>query len=231
MKRKPERRYIIIALMILLMASSIFVIGESLVEAVGEDEREGEVVEPPVPSRLAGEISGFDYDRNALDFNRASLEGGRTLSSFRARRAYEGGPPFIPHEIADDRSLGGKYCLTCHGKGGYVPKFTSYAPVTPHPDFLNCRQCHNPDRGRGAFRENTFQPIAWSALKSPALPTSPPPIPHGLRLRENCLACHAGPGAVEEIRTTHPERINCRQCHALSTGDEIWKRPGGDQLP
>ena len=44
---------------------------------------------------------------------------------------------------------------------------------------------------------------------------SPPPIPHALQMRENCLACHAGPGAVLEIRSTHPERWNCRQCHAL----------------
>jgi hypothetical protein len=32
-------------------------------------------------------------------------------------------------------------------------------------------------------------------------------------MRENCAACHTGPAAREEIRTTHPERIRCRQCH------------------
>jgi cytochrome c-type protein NapB len=35
-------------------------------------------------------------------------------------------------------------------------------------------------------------------------------------MRENCRACHAGPGAVAELRTTHPERVSCRQCHALA---------------
>jgi cytochrome c-type protein NapB len=47
------------------------------------------------------------------------------------------------------------------------------------------------------------------------MPASPPPIPHALQMRENCRACHAGPGAVAELRTTHPERVTCRQCHAL----------------
>ena len=46
-----------------------------------------------------------------------------------------------------------------------------------------------------------------------ALEESPPVIPHQLQMRENCLACHAGPGAPKEIRVSHPERINCRQCH------------------
>jgi cytochrome c-type protein NapB len=45
------------------------------------------------------------------------------------------------------------------------------------------------------------------------LPGSPPPIAHSLQMRENCIACHVGPGAVEGIRTTHASRGNCRQCH------------------
>ncbi len=42
---------------------------------------------------------------------------------------------------------------------------------------------------------------------------SPPMIPHQLQMRESCVSCHAGPSAPKEIRVTHPERINCRQCH------------------
>jgi nitrate reductase cytochrome c-type subunit len=42
---------------------------------------------------------------------------------------------------------------------------------------------------------------------------APPTIPHPLQLRENCLACHAGPASRPEIRTSHPERARCRQCH------------------
>ena len=46
-----------------------------------------------------------------------------------------------------------------------------------------------------------------------ALSSSPPVIPHQIQLRENCLSCHAGPSAPKEIRVTHPERVNCMQCH------------------
>ena len=63
-----------------------------------------------------------------------------------------------------------------------------------------------------------FQEIDWKPLDPPkigrsALGGSPPPIPHSLQLRENCLACHGGAAAVRGIRSSHPERINCRQCH------------------
>ncbi|KPJ88793.1 MAG: hypothetical protein AMS18_13120, partial [Gemmatimonas sp. SG8_17] len=44
-------------------------------------------------------------------------------------------------------------------------------------------------------------------------PISPPTIPHRLLMRENCIACHSGPAAREEIRTAHPERVRCTQCH------------------
>jgi cytochrome c-type protein NapB len=55
---------------------------------------------------------------------------------------------------------------------------------------------------------------------------SPPLIPHDLQLRGNCLACHAGPGGVEEIRSTHPERANCRQCHLPSAPETpLFTRP------
>ena len=46
------------------------------------------------------------------------------------------------------------------------------------------------------------------------LSNSPPAIPHSLQLRENCIACHTGPGAVVEIRVDHAARGDCRQCHA-----------------
>jgi cytochrome c-type protein NapB len=64
------------------------------------------------------------------------------------------------------------------------------------------------------------------------LPGGPPPIPHGLQMRENCLACHAGPAAVAEIRTPHPTLVNCRQCHALSTEPPAaFERTGDGSAP
>ena len=232
MNERPKRRFIVIAFGIVLMASSIFVIGESLVETLAEGTEEGEVLESATSSRLASEVSGFERGDVALSYLKATKEGGRTLASFYALRAYEGAPPFIPHEIEEDRDMGGEHCLTCHENGGYAPKFNAYTPVTPHPDLINCRQCHNPGRVDGTFKGSTFVPIEKPSLNATALSGSPPAIPHQLRMRENCLACHAGPGAAKEIRTTHPERINCRQCHAVTSEDKlIWRRPGGDKLP
>ncbi|HEX7788274.1 MAG TPA: hypothetical protein VF653_18790 [Methylomirabilota bacterium] len=74
-----------------------------------------------------------------------------------------------------------------------------------------------------------WQTVAPPRLQGAAMPGSPPPIPHGLQMRENCRACHAGPGAVAELRTTHPQRVSCRQCHALGAPSaETFVRPAGE---
>jgi cytochrome c-type protein NapB len=57
---------------------------------------------------------------------------------------------------------------------------------------------------------------------------APPTIPHRTLMRENCVACHDGPGAREEIRTSHPERLRCRQCHVSVTGRETFDSELGD---
>jgi len=50
-----------------------------------------------------------------------------------------GNPPLIPHEVdADD---GGETCLACHRNGD------NDAPKTPHPQLVDCRQCHIPGTG------------------------------------------------------------------------------------
>lgn len=230
-RKGHERRFVMIALCVLLMGSAIYILGESFGASLHSEPEPGSVVEKGKPSRLVRETSGFGRGTLPLSYLRASEEGDRSLALFLSRRAYPGGPPIIPHPVVDERSPGGPVCLTCHAGGGYVPKFEAFAPVTPHPDLPNCRQCHNPVRTDGLFQETTFRPASAPQLNGSPLPTSPPPIPHRLEMRENCLACHAGPGAVEEIRTTHPDRPNCRQCHALSTDGTIWERPRGDKLP
>jgi len=48
-------------------------------------------------------------------------------------------PPPIPHAVA--AADGGAICLGCHGEG------LEGAPKTPHPQLVDCRQCHIP---RGA---------------------------------------------------------------------------------
>ena len=147
----------------------------------------------------------------------------RSLKDFYSLRAYSGAPPIIPHPVLEEKTLTGEDCLGCHKKGGFVPKLHAYAPIVPHPEKLNCRQCHNPVYPNSLFKKNT-----WAKNSGERgfvhLPGGPPVIPHSLQMRENCLACHGGTSAVREIRTTHPERINCLQCHVERKMADVWKQ-------
>ncbi len=147
----------------------------------------------------------------------------RTLKYFYSLRAYNGAPPVIPHPVEKHKSLTGDSCLGCHREGGFVPKYNAYAPIVPHPDKVSCRQCHNPINEKKIFKKIVWRKnIAKRGIAH--LPNSPLTIPHSIQMRENCLACHSGPAAVSEIRTTHPERINCMQCHVEQKVSEIWVR-------
>jgi cytochrome c-type protein NapB len=81
-----------------------------------------------------------------------------------------------------------------------------------------CRQCHVFVTSEAVLVDNAFiglpQNLRWGER---ATPGAPPTIPHRLLMRERCVACHAGPGARDDIRTSHPERARCRQCHAAVT--------------
>jgi cytochrome c-type protein NapB len=166
----------------------------------------------------------------------------RTLRTVHFLRAFPGAPPRIPHGLTAEELRTGT-CRTCHERGGYSPRFDAYVPLTPHPERGICLQCHvGEDSVMGVFLASAdpntrctlchgpsggpVRPeasLTWKTTVWPTLPRltpgqSPPPIPHDLQFRENCLTCHAGPGAVAEIRTKHPERANCRQCHLASDG-------------
>lgn len=211
-------RVLRIAIVSLLMLAAVFVVAGSLRTANAPAQvplAAGEAA--PVIASEAGVFEPGRSGRPTLDVPVRADAGGRTLDGFYRRRAYPGAPPPVPHPVADGRSIGGRSCLVCHGDGGWVPAFTAYAPVTPHPELASCLQCHVASGRAGPFRASTFAPPSPPSSAA-ALPGSPPPIPHALQLRESCLACHAGPSAVREIRTTHPERVNCRQCHVLSAG-------------
>ena len=156
---------------------------------------------------------------------------GRTLAQFRSRRAYPGAPPEIPHKVAPEMAGDSPACLGCHLRGGYVSAYEAYAPLTPHPQWLSCRQCHVPRLGTKLFVETRWRAASWPVLNQRELPGAPPAIPHALRMRGACLACHGGPAAVREIATSHPDRINCRQCHVPLVDENPWRRQlaGGDR--
>ncbi|MBM3786036.1 MAG: cytochrome C [Acidobacteria bacterium] len=198
-----------------LMLAVIFVIGNNFLA----DRRPATLVpardvETPFLQREAGMFQG------GAPLPPADAEAStRTLAQFYSRRAYPGAPPAIPHPLFDKRSIGGRSCTGCHAKGGYVPVFKAYTPVTPHPEWSNCVSCHVSAAEKGRFVETGFIAAKPPPVWDPALPGGPPAVPHSLDNRSNCVACHAGPGAVKEIRTPHPERQNCRQCH-VSLDDE-----------
>lgn len=153
----------------------------------------------------------------------------RSLEEFYGRRAYSGAPPVIPHSVSANAAEGTRSCLSCHGNGGYSAQFKAFAPVTPHPQLESCTQCHVPQKQRTLFRENQWVSTSRTRLNREAMAGAPPPIPHGLQMRENCIACHGGPGSVREIRTQHPERANCRQCHVETQDTTEFMRTGQDQ--
>jgi cytochrome c-type protein NapB len=160
----------------------------------------------------------------------------RTLVTYRNLRAYPGAPPRIPHGLTPSEFQTGG-CKACHERGGYSWRFDAYVPVTPHPEMgaclqchvgdaklmavdlpntepsARCRQCHAPGAMRWRDSSIDWKTMAWPQLGSVTRGRNPPPIPHALTMRENCLACHSGPSGVAEIQTPHPERANCRQCH------------------
>ncbi len=195
-------------------------------------------IEATVPvSIIPSEKGVFARSEFALEYLNMPVDEAhqRSLETYYNNRAYPGAPPSIPHPLLKgERGVGGNACLQCHQNGGFVEKFNAYTPITPHPELINCRQCHVAQKEKTLFTAVNFAKVnAPKAGVNNALPGSPPMIPHQIQMRENCLACHAGPAAPKEIRVTHPERINCRQCHVPDTREyvdvEIFTRTNSRQ--
>jgi cytochrome c-type protein NapB len=137
----------------------------------------------------------------------------RSTGERAAARAYDGAPPTIPHDV----QIGA--CTTCHDEDGSAIAGVGVAPASPHGvaatgAMSRCRQCHVPEMARSVFAVSVFTGLSqgpWRGAR--ATPGAPPTIPHTLQLREHCLSCHAGAAARPEIRTTHPDRLRCQQCH------------------
>lgn len=154
------------------------------------------------------------------------------LAARAQRRAYDGAPPTIPHPV---RQSAASECKACHERGIQLAGRT--APAYPHRDYEVCVQCHAmeqpatpwgtasaglaPDPRAGA---NSFEGLAapeegprWTGI-------APPQIPHRTFMHERCDSCH-GPTGRNAMRSTHPDRQNCEQCHASQA--ELEWRPGG----
>lgn len=138
------------------------------------------------------------------------------------RRAYDGAPPVVPHPVD---AMSSANCRVCHTEGLVVRDIV--APRMSHAEMGNCTQCHVPAGGGGvpggpaawalAIAANSFEGRASVGRGSRAWAGAPPTIPHGTWMRENCSSCH-GPTGLAGLRTSHPERTSCVQCHVPDEG-------------
>lgn len=140
------------------------------------------------------------------------------------RRAYDGAPPVIPH---DPIGIG---CTECHATEAKEVKELGIAPANPHAMTLGmsrssrCTQCHLFKTSTSLWRKSEFEGKAQAYVGgSRQHDLAPPRIPHRVFMRENCLACHAGPASRKELTTSHPYRKNCRQCHLSQTIETEFK--------
>lgn len=133
----------------------------------------------------------------------------------RARnRAYNGAPPTVPHAIDPQSDAS---CVACHQTG--VVTASLRIPRMSHTFLANCTQCHVESQPRHlpavVFRENLFAGLPAPTAGPRAFPGAPPQIPHTTWMRSDCMSCHGYEGR-HGIRTTHPWRSNCLQCHTPS---------------
>jgi cytochrome c-type protein NapB len=138
------------------------------------------------------------------------------LEARRSHRAYDGAPPTIPHAI-DQQAL--PSCLACHAQGLVLAGRT--APRMSHPAYASCTQCHvveadpRPLQAPVPVPANTFPGLESWGRGERAWPGAPPTMPHPSSMRTECTSCH-GPGGRLGIRSTHPYRQSCNQCHPPS---------------
>lgn len=136
------------------------------------------------------------------------------LHQRKQNRAFNGAPPTIPHPI-DQRS--DNACVACHSEGAKTKSLR--IPRMSHAFLANCTQCHVETNPRHMtafeFRENDFAGLKAPTAGPRAFNEAPPQIPHSTWMRSDCMSCHGYAGR-QGIRTTHPWRKNCQQCHAPS---------------
>ena len=219
--RKPAKLFFLFAGICVIAIP--FIVFSAL--SIGSQERGSQ--------EMAAQTQDLSFDHNGGvifsaydDTTYAYMEGNstaRTLEYYYALRQYPGSPPYIVHDLEDEK--GQPYeCLSCHGKGGFTQSMTRFAPVTPHPEQSYCRQCHVKPVTEDLFKATDWKSVMPPLLGRSALPGSPPPIVHDIQMRENCIACHVGPGTVSVIRVEHPMRGNCRQCHLPQVAVDLFTR-------
>lgn len=190
---------------------------------IPEAPRYGEIPEAPWLANRNWSFSLKSLPHAASDLGpQVPLDAGQLSAALDARatrRAYDGAPPTIPHEI-DQLSVAA--CMSCHSTEATLTIGSKRPATISHPYFSNCTQCHVPAEGLRRFTEaertrlivpSAFEGTAPAGPGTRAYPGAPPTVPHQLWMRQNCMSCH-GPGREQAIRTSHPSRQSCLQCHA-----------------
>lgn len=182
----------------------------------------------PVLALLAGAVALLLPARPpSVSYQDAIAPGmGKNSALVRAqRRAYDGAPPVIPHKPF------GMACQNCHNERGVDVPNVGFAPPSPHEHtsragaMQRCTQCHVFKQTETLLVASSFEGLQQDLRQGPQLHAfAPPRIPHLVLMRENCMACHTGPAAREEIRCTHPERTRCMQCHVPITQSAEFER-------
>lgn len=141
------------------------------------------------------------------------------------RRAYDGAPPVIPHPPFSAS------CGFCHAERSMRVPGVGFSPALPHEKtpgmgaMSRCEQCHVYSTTREVFRQNDFSGLKQDLRRGERMyPGAPPTVPHLIFMRENCFACHTGHAAREEIRSPHPERMRCLQCHMGVQTEDVFSR-------
>ncbi len=130
-------------------------------------------------------------------------------------RAFSGAPPTVPHSVSQTSA---RACIACHGEG--LKSETLRISKMSHQFLSNCTQCHvesNPEHMQSIdFGETSFVGLPESTSGHRAFDGAPPQVPHSVWMRADCSSCHGFTGA-QGIRSTHPWRTSCLQCHALTS--------------
>jgi cytochrome c-type protein NapB len=217
-----------------LAVCSVLLAGSTVIGAAPQDAGDENVVEIRViADRLDATLSRYDApDAPRLLFRpmaflndlpaswRSSVTApetarAETLALRASRRAYDGAPPVMPHSRNFVRT---KTCLDCHAEGMWLGK--RFGPPMSHPHLTQCMQCHVESRnldlpGSGMAVENVFDGLVSPSGGEVAWAGAPPVMPHATFMRTDGLSCH-GPDSYPGLRTDHPERSNCVQCHGTA---------------
>ena len=97
--------------------------------------------EEPIPAEAQVFRAKWGFVAAAPDARARRQARPRTLAIYRRLRAYPGAPPRVPHGLTQEEFRTTR-CNVCHERGGYAARFGAYTPVTPHPEYAECLQCH-----------------------------------------------------------------------------------------